>query len=45
MQGAIVRGEVVDSDALIRISSTSKRLLWIIAGKTGKRDQPTGPSL
>jgi hypothetical protein len=45
MQGAIVRGEVVDSDALIRVSSTSKRLLSIIASKTGKREAPVGPSL
>ena len=37
MQGAIVRGEDVDSDALIRVSSTSKRLLAVIASKTGKR--------
>jgi hypothetical protein len=45
MQGAIVRGEVVDSDALIRISSTSKRLLGIIAGKAGKRTEPQGQDL
>ena len=45
MQGAIVRGEAVDSDALIRISSTSKRLLGIIAGKAGKRPEVQGPTL
>jgi hypothetical protein len=45
MQGAIVRGETIDADQLIRVSSTSKRLLGIIAGKTGKRDASAGPSL
>ena len=46
MQAAIVRGEAVDADQLIRVSSTSKRLLNIIADKTGKRDQAAaGPSL
>jgi hypothetical protein len=42
MQEAIVAGEKVDADLLIRVSSTSKRLLSIIAGKTGKRDEPAG---
>ena len=45
MQEAIVRGEAVDSDQLIRLSGTSKRMLSIIAAKTGRRDQPDGPSL
>lgn len=45
MQAAIVRGEAVDSDQLIRLSSTSKRLLGIIAGKTGKRPEAQGPTL
>ena len=45
MQEMIVRGEAVDSDALIRVSSTSKRLLSIIAAKTGKRKAPAGPNL
>ena len=38
MQQQILQGERVDADQLIRISSTSKRLLQIIAAKTGKRD-------
>jgi hypothetical protein len=41
----IVRGEAVDSDALIRVSSTSKRLLSIIAAKTGKRKPAKGPTI
>jgi hypothetical protein len=45
MQEAIVRGEAVDSDALIRLSSTSKRLLSIIAAKAGQRQAPAGPSV
>jgi hypothetical protein len=45
MQEMIVRGEAVDSDALIRVSSTSKRLLSIIAAKTGKRKVSAGPTL
>jgi hypothetical protein len=45
LQGQIVRGDVVDSDQLIRISSTSKRLLSIIASKTGQRQAASGPSL
>jgi hypothetical protein len=45
MQEAIVRSEAVDSDQLIRLSGTSKRLLGIIAAKTGKRDQPDGRSV
>ena len=44
MQEAIVRGETVDSDALIRVSSTSKRLLSVIATKAGKR-KPEKPDL
>jgi len=44
LQSAIVRGEIIDTDQLIRISSTSKRLLGIIAGKAGKRE-PAGPSI
>jgi hypothetical protein len=38
MQAAIVRGEPVDADQLIRVSSTSKRLLGIIASRSGKRN-------
>jgi hypothetical protein len=45
MQAAIVRGEIVDADQLIRVSSTSKRLLGIIAGRTGQRKPPPGPTL
>jgi hypothetical protein len=45
MQEAIVAGEKVDPDLLIRVSSTSKRLLSIIAGNTGKREPSAGPTL
>ena len=45
LQEMIVRGEAVDSDLLIRVSSTSKRLLSIIAAKTGKRKPAKGPTL
>jgi hypothetical protein len=49
MQEMIVRGgdnDVVDADQLIRISSTSKRLLSVIAAKSGQRQPvPTGPTL
>lgn len=45
MQEAIVRGEPVDADQLIRVSSTSKRLLGIIASRTGKRKPAAGPTL
>ena len=45
MQEAIVQGHPVDADQLIRVSSTSKRLLGIIAGKTGKRKPAAGPTL
>ena len=45
LQEMIVRGEAVDSDSLIRVSSTSKRLLSIIAAKTGKRKPAAGPTI
>jgi hypothetical protein len=45
MQEMIVGGENVDADQLIRISSTSKRLLGIIASRTGKRKQPASLTL
>lgn len=45
MQEKIVAGEMVDPDQAIRIAGTSRRLLQIVAGRTGKRDQPIGPSL
>ncbi|MGV7219792.1 hypothetical protein [Bradyrhizobium sp. UFLA05-112] len=41
LQERIVGGELVDSDLLIPISSTSKRLLSIIAGKAGQRADPS----
>ena len=45
MQERVVRGEPVDADQLIRVSSTSKRLLGIIASRTGKRKPAAGPTL
>jgi hypothetical protein len=45
MQEAFVQGQPVDADQLIRVSSTSKGLLGIIAGKTGKRKPAAGPTL
>jgi hypothetical protein len=42
LQGQIVNGDAVDSDALIRLSSTSKRLLSIIASRTGQRQAASG---
>lgn len=45
LQAAIVSGEIIDTDQLIRISSTSKRLLGIIAGRAGQREAPVGPSV
>jgi hypothetical protein len=45
MQERVVRGEPVDADQLIRVSSTSKRLLGIIASHTGKRKPAAGPTL
>ena len=41
MQSAVVRGEMVDSDQLIRLSSTSKRILTSLAEKSSKRKPPT----
>jgi hypothetical protein len=43
LQAAIVRGEPVDNDDLIRLSSTAKRLLEAIRAKAKKK--PAGPSL
>jgi hypothetical protein len=37
MQEAVVRGEPVDSDALIRMASTAKRILAAISAKSAKR--------
>jgi hypothetical protein len=42
LQAAIVNGEMVDSDQLIRISSTAKRILEAISAKAAKRKQPNG---
>lgn len=44
MQADIVNGKPVDSDALIRISSTAKRILGAIGERAGKR-KPAVPSL
>jgi hypothetical protein len=47
MQEMIVRGgdgDDVDADQLIRVSSTSKRLLSVIAAKTGMR-KPAGQTI
>jgi hypothetical protein len=43
LNAAIVRGESVASDELVRIASTSKRLLEAIRGKVDKR-KATGPT-
>jgi hypothetical protein len=40
LQGAIVRGEAVDNDELIRLSSTAKRLLAGIRAKAAKSRPP-----
>jgi hypothetical protein len=44
LQADIVNGKPVDSDALIRISSTAKRILGAIGDKAAKR-KPAVPSL
>jgi hypothetical protein len=44
LQAAIVRGEDVDDDLLVRISGTAKRLLGAIAVKSDGR-KPAGPTL
>ena len=44
LQADIVNGKPVDSDALIRISSTAKRILGAIGEKAAKR-KPAVPSL
>lgn len=44
MQSAIVRGEIVDNDALIRISGEARRILSSILAKAAKR-KPEAPSL
>lgn len=37
LQEAIVRGEPVDNDQLIRISGTSRRILTLLSEKAAKR--------
>jgi len=44
MQAAAIRGEPIDSDQLIRLASTSKRILGVIAAKAAKR-RPAGNAL
>jgi hypothetical protein len=44
LQAALVNGQPVDNDELIRLSSTAKRLLEAIRAKSTKQ-KPTGPSL
>jgi hypothetical protein len=44
LQGAIVRGEPISNDELVRISSIAKRLLETIRAKADKR-KPAGPTL
>jgi hypothetical protein len=44
MQAAIINGEPVNSDDLIRLSSEVRRILAEIAGKAGKR-KPAGPRM
>jgi hypothetical protein len=44
MQEAVVRGEPVDSDALIRMASTAKRVLAAISAKSVKR-KPAAPTI
>jgi hypothetical protein len=44
MQAALIRGEPVNNDELVRISSTAKRLLETIRAKADKR-KPSGPDL
>lgn len=44
LQGAIVRGETISNDELVRITSTARRLLETIRAKADKR-KPAGPTL
>ncbi|WP_146686660.1 hypothetical protein [Bradyrhizobium canariense] len=44
MQEAVVRGEPVDSDSLIRMASTVKRVLAAISAKSARR-KPTAPTV
>jgi hypothetical protein len=44
LQADIVNGKPVDSDALIRLSSTAKRILGAISAKAAKR-KPAAPTL
>jgi hypothetical protein len=44
LQAALVRGEDVDADQIIRIAGTSRRILSSIAGKAAK-NKPAGPTI
>jgi hypothetical protein len=44
LQAALVRGEDVDADQIIRIAGTSRRILSSIASKAAK-NKPAGPSI
>jgi len=44
MQADIVNGKPVDTDAMIRVTSTAKRILGAISAKAAK-NKPAGPSL
>lgn len=45
LQAAIVRGEDIDNDQLIRISSTAKRVLEAISAKAAKRKAPAAATI
>jgi hypothetical protein len=44
LQAALVRGEDVDADQIIRIAGTSRRILGAISSRASK-NKPTGPDL
>jgi hypothetical protein len=44
MQADIVNGKPVDPDAMIRVTSTAKRILGAISAKSAK-NKPSGPDL
>jgi hypothetical protein len=44
LQAALVRGEDVDADQIIRIAGTSRRILGAISSRASK-NKPTGPTL
>lgn len=45
LQGAIIRGEAVDDDLLVRLSGTAKRLLAAIGSKAAERKPSGGMTL